>query len=942
MRHPSPLLVRCVLVGAVLTLATRASHADVRILGSGGPSFPVLQDAVDAAADGDTLLLGGQVHEGCVIDGKGLTLVALPGVSTEVLGCVDVRNLAAASTVRLDGLVLRGLSYDDVVQFTNEPAVRLEGNLGAVQLYGCELSGGSGPVNEYNEFGYSDGANALVAIDSVQVTLAGCELLGGNGAGVVGTFDTEGGAGGDALRAEGSALALYDSSFTGGRGGQAGTYGGDGGDGASLQGLGLFASGCHFEGGNGGPADDFLFPTGGDGGNGLWVALGANARLLDNDYLAGAGGVTPFGSDGADGAPNFWEGGVLSETPGVRRSLRVAESLVFDGEDFQLTVEGEPGDRVFLAKGLVPRFDFSTTPPGVRLVNWPSYLDWWQSVLIGPSGVANLPLASLEQLPGGWRSFTAQAVVLKASGGRAIGGAVFLTSLDDEGELDCNANGIADLVEIAQGLEADCDGDFVPDSCPATIDCDGNGIQDTIDIECNGAPDVNGNSVPDACEFGQTLHVDAAAAPGGDGSVAAPFTNLSQALTLALDGWSVRLAPGLYTGPQNRDLAIDGRSLDIACLGGSSVCTLDLQSSGPAFADFQPAPGSVLRIAGITFLNGFKPFDGGGALRLAAEETVLEDCVFVGCVSGSWGGAVNTFEGLTLRDCVFEDNIASGGAGGAIFARSIEASRTRFARNSARAGGAVSCGGIGLSSTFAHCEFVENTASGLALLITAGGALFCVDGDLQVDDCLFAGNSAQEGGGAIWFGRNPSGFPSAQPSTLALTSSTLVGNDGGAGGASSGGGACYLASTATLIARNSVLWGNTAVAGPSLVVEGIGSWTPLADFAYCDLDGGAAGVQLVGNGALQLGPGVIDLDPLFVAPLAGDYRLGAGSPCVDAGSDAQLASDVLDVDGDGDVLEVVPLDLALQAREVDDPSAADSGVGTAPLTDLGAFERQGP
>lgn len=85
---------------------------------------------------------------------------------------------------------------------------------------------------------------------------------------------------------------------------------------------------------------------------------------------------------------------------------------------------------------------------------------------------------------------------------------------------------------------------------------------------------------------------------------------------------------------------------------------------------------------------------------------------------------------------------------------------------------------------------------------------------------------------------------------------------------------------------------------------------------------------------------MIDLDPLFAEPLVGDYGLGAGSPCVDASSDAQLASDLLDVDGD--VLEVVPLDLALQAQEVADPSVVDSGAGVAPLTDLGAFERQGP
>ena len=94
----------------------------------------------------------------------------------------------------------------------------------------------------------------------------------------------------------------------------------------------------------------------------------------------------------------------------------------------------------------------------------------------------------------------------------------------------------------------------------------------------------------------------------------------------------------------------------------------------------------------------------------------------------------------------------------------------------------------------------------------------------------------------------------------------------------------------------------------------------------------------------------VDLDPLFVDPdgadgdptthVDNDFRLGAGSPSADAGDTGLLAEDVGDIDRDGNVLELVPLDLDLLPRRVDDPAAPDVGNGSPPHPDMGAYERQ--
>ena len=103
---------------------------------------------------------------------------------------------------------------------------------------------------------------------------------------------------------------------------------------------------------------------------------------------------------------------------------------------------------------------------------------------------------------------------------------------------------------------------------------------------------------------------------------------------------------------------------------------------------------------------------------------------------------------------------------------------------------------------------------------------------------------------------------------------------------------------------NCILWGN----GNDLHDE----YTPTATYS-CIEDGDA-------------GEGNIAADPLFVDPANGDYRLQAGSPCIDVGNTAALPADATDLDGDGDTTEPIPFDL----------DGAPRVVGEA--VDMGAYE----
>lgn len=119
--------------------------------------------------------------------------------------------------------------------------------------------------------------------------------------------------------------------------------------------------------------------------------------------------------------------------------------------------------------------------------------------------------------------------------------------------------------------------------------------------------------------------------------------------------------------------------------------------------------------------------------------------------------------------------------------------------------------------------------------------------------------------------------------------------------------------------------------------------------SFSDVEGGEAGVEL-SEGSTLVWVSNIDQDPLFADPdgpdddpltlLDNDWRLGAGSPCVDAGRNGALSPDRFDLDRDGNTAETVPFDLQGLPRRVDDPDVPDTGLGPAPLVDMGSYERQ--
>lgn len=241
-----------------------------------------------------------------------------------------------------------------------------------------------------------------------------------------------------------------------------------------------------------------------------------------------------------------------------------------------------------------------------------------------------------------------------------------------------------------------------------------------------------------------------------------------------------------------------------------------------------------------------------------------------------------------------------------------------FMRNRGGQGGALrfkSSNLLLMEPFVTNCSFRGNDAS-------SGGAVSAV-GTMQGPfgnppaqlsaplfvNCVFSGNTANEGGGIFAGG----------DSRVTLANCTLNSNTGSGAFVSTGG----IGGAGTLFVTNSILWNNvpSQIDGPATV-------------NFSDVQGGFDG------------DGNISGDPRFEDEFGSDGILGTAdddvrldlvlSPANDAGTNTHVPPDRADLDGDGDVVERTPFDVAFAARFGLAHSNAPSAC--AARVDMGAFE----
>ena len=398
--------------------------------------------------------------------------------------------------------------------------------------------------------------------------------------------------------------------------------------------------------------------------------------------------------------------------------------------------------------------------------------------------------------------------------------------------------------------------------------------------------------------------------------------------------------------PQDATLTVDGCTFDSNSMSASGAVHIEANSDYTVEAVIMNSTFSENDAKYGSALSG----DGGGlnltifnctfARNSADEAGTIRTNVGSGfsmtgstLVDNDGGGlylrGTRTEMPATIDNCTFDGN-STDGSGGAIYCQnysgtmSLLVTNTTFTGNTAaESGGAVACDPNGKETvlTFVNSLFEANSAGG-------GGAISNIS-ELTIVNGTFTGNTASHTGGAL-----------VNTGTATVVDTVFSGNT-----ADYAGGAVYC--SGTLEMTNTTIVRNAAARyGGGIYIYGVSADASLANTIIAKNSAGTSGPDvrhssgslagahnLIGNGAGQtvlidgtdgniVGTESNPIDPQFVqTPSAGgdgiwgtadddygDLRLRSGSPAIDAGQNALLPADTVDLDGDGNTNEPLPLD----------------------------------
>ena len=315
----------------------------------------------------------------------------------------------------------------------------------------------------------------------------------------------------------------------------------------------------------------------------------------------------------------------------------------------------------------------------------------------------------------------------------------------------------------------------------------------------------------------------------------------------------------------NMPLQID-KSILLESVNGPNLTTVRvvnaINTRYPVLVVLSTATGAV--VSGFTIRDGYTGIlrAGGSGVQLyagtvtncdirnnTAVQPPTRNNIMAGCGASVYGGL--------LVNCVIRDNAGGDyvGCRGAL-----------YMRGGAAVGCVISNNNVGSGTTDASA-------------LVGGGGGVCLEGGGLVDRCIIVSNTAWFGGGAYVLGgtlrssliRDSCGGSGVLMTSGVVENCTIVKNTAGASGFTYSG--LSMSGGAT---RNSIVYLN---AGGNAVEKTGGS------FDYCHSESPIAGVS---NSVA---------DPSFVDQLNGNYRLAAGSTCIETGTNLAWVATSYDLEG---------------------------------------------
>ena len=248
------------------------------------------------------------------------------------------------------------------------------------------------------------------------------------------------------------------------------------------------------------------------------------------------------------------------------------------------------------------------------------------------------------------------------------------------------------------------------------------------------------------------------------------YTSLQEAIDAASNGEVINVAPGIYTGENNKNLDFSGKNIQLLCTSESAQCTIDCENNGRGFY-FHSNEDETSIISGFTIIGGNVSKKGGGILCVSSSPTITNCIISENTARWDYGGngggiaCINSSPKIYNTEITYNDAYYNGSGifckgnsypiidgciiannkramyGGGISAQengNLTILNSLIYNNSAQfSGGGLSCTSSPIirNSTISH-----NSAKN-------GGGIASFFSAPLIDSCIISSNSAENGGG---------------------------------------------------------------------------------------------------------------------------------------------------------------------------------------------------
>jgi len=171
------------------------------------------------------------------------------------------------------------------------------------------------------------------------------------------------------------------------------------------------------------------------------------------------------------------------------------------------------------------------------------------------------------------------------------------------------------------------------------------------------------------------------------------FATIQKGVNSAVDGDTIIVADGTYTGEGNRDINLKGKAITLQSTNGAANCIIDCMHHGRGLYLGHNEDSNTI-VEGFTIVNGVA--DNGGGIYCSSSPTISHCVIRLNQAKHGAGLAIQNCGQPTIANCLIAENFCTGFGGGGIDCHNASPTiiNSTIADNSTRGeAGAIACRG---------------------------------------------------------------------------------------------------------------------------------------------------------------------------------------------------------------------------------------------------------